>query len=450
MKSLELRLQLGLAMTLVLLLGAMWFIGSRALNGMTEGFIASRLEHDAEGLLAAMRFDPDSGAVAWRRLSQVYQQPLSGHYYVVRFADGHEERSRSLWDQTLDIPLLKPGERHRRRVAGPAGQRLLLLLNGYRKGGQTFTLGVAEDLSPVHAERDDFMRWFALLALGGLAGILLVQSLVVRRSFTRLERVRSDIRRLEQGRIEALSEDVPTEVLPLVQEFNRLLELLARRLERSRNSLGNLAHALKGPLNLLTHYFDAPEPDPEARRQAAIQTERIRQLMERELKRARLAGGELASRRFDPATEIPDLVLVLRQVHRERGIDIDCHLGEGVKPFGDREDMLELLGNLLDNACKWAASRVRCRIEVDRAGAVVIRVEDDGTGLGNEEIEHLTHRGTRLDETVEGHGLGLAIVGDIVKLYGGSIGFGRARELGGLGVQIQFPPAGGGRPPEDI
>jgi signal transduction histidine kinase len=424
-------------------MGLIWFIGNQAVRSMTESFVASRLEHDAKGLLAAMVIEPGGVKVRWRRISQVYAQPLSGHYYVIRFDDGQSVRSRSLWDQLLEIPQLAPGEMRRQQVSGPSDQQLLMLLNGYQKNGRSFTLGVAEDLAPIYQERDNFMLWFALLAAGGLLGLLLVQSIVVRRSFKHLEKVQEDMHALEQGKLAKLSEDVPSEVLPLVQEFNHLLHLLSQRLERSRNALGNLAHALKGPLNLLTQYFDAEGIDAtEAKRQQArFQTERIRQLMERELKRARLAGKDLTSGRFNPAEELSDLIAVLQQLYRDKTLSIQHQVDELVEPFGDREDMLELLGNLLDNACKWATSKVVCHIEGGEQ--IAILVEDDGTGLKDDDIHYLTQRGNRLDENMEGHGLGLAIVGDIVKLYGGTISFSRSAELGGLGIHILLPRIGG-------
>ncbi len=442
MKSLGARLQLGLALTLVVLMGLIWFIGNNAVRSMAESIVISRLEHDAEGLLAAMHFDTEDQPVQLRPIGQVYSRPLSGHYYAIRFADGDTLRSRSMWDQSLEIPLLAPGETRRQLVDGPSNQQLLLLLNGYRKNGHSFTIGMAEDMTPVFRQRDYFMRWFALLALGGLLMLLLVQGVVVRRSFRRLDKVREDILRLEQGKTEKLSDDVPSEVLPLVQEFNHLLQLLSQRLERSRNALGNLTHALKGPLNLLTQYLDALDSDGAGTnvKNAAFQTERIRQLMGRELKRARLAGKNLSSRRFNPEEDMADLISVVQQVHNEKMIAVERRIDQHLAAFGDREDMLELLGNLLDNACKWAASKVICVIHA--AGDIYITVEDDGTGLRDDDIDGLTQRGTRLDENVEGHGLGLAIVGDIVKLYGGSIGFSRSQELGGLSVQVVLPGTG--------
>ncbi len=439
MNSLERRLQLGLSLTLVVLIGLMGFIGNQAVHSMTESFVASRLEHDAESLLAAMLIEPEGARVRWRRINQIYSQPFSGHYYVIRFDDNHLVYSRSLWDQSLEIPRLKPGETHRQMVSGPSDQQLLLLLHGYEKNQRRFTLGVAEDMTPIYRERDGFIRWFSLLALGGLLALLLVQSLIVRRSFKRLDKVRDNVQLLEQGKAVELSEDVPIEVLPLVQEFNHLLHLLSQRLERSRNALGNLAHALKGPLNLLTQYFDADASGSTnaEREQALLQTDRIHLLMERELNRGRLAGQDLSTQRFDPAKEMQDLIAVLQQVHRDKGISVQYQVDELVEPFGDREDMLELLGNLLDNACKWAVSKVICRIEGGEQ--ISILVEDDGAGLQDDDIQYLTRRGSRLDENVEGHGLGLAIVGDIVKLYGGSISFSRSPELGGLRIQIFLP-----------
>ncbi len=442
MNSLERRLQFGLAVALVVLIGLFWVVGSQALRSMTENWVASRLQHDTEGLLAAMVVQPENVKIRWRRVNQVFSQPLSGHYYVIRFDDDDDDtiRSRSLWDQSLEIKRLLPGESEQQVILGPSNQKLLLLLSGFEKQGRQFTLGIAEDMTPIYAEYERFMRWFALLAVASLTVLLLVQHFVIRRTLKPLDAVREEIRQLEQGEADALGEAVPSEVLPLVQEFNHLLRLLARRLERSRNGLGNLAHALKGPLNLLMQYFDRLEssdgsesPHPQARMQA----QRIKQLMDRELRRARLAGKELSSQRFNPKLELPDLIAVLGQMHRARSIDITYQVDESVEVFGDREDMLELLGNLLDNACKWATSTVQCSIQ---GGEVIsIQVSDDGGGLNDEDIHTLTQRGVRLDENVEGHGLGLAIIGDIVKLYGGTLKFYRAHSLGGLCVEVQLP-----------
>jgi signal transduction histidine kinase len=205
-------------------------------------------------------------------------------------------------------------------------------------------------------------------------------------------------------------------------------------LERSRNSLGNLAHALKGPLNLLVQYLDQ-EPDASNNQQAKLQAERIRQLTERELKRARLAGQGNTTQRFDPRVELPVLVDVLARIHHKSPRCITLDIAPDISRFGDREDMLELVGNLLDNACKWAQEHVRCQLSMV-AGHVQMVVEDDGAGRTAAELQQMAERGVRLDESVEGHGLGLAICKDIVKLYGGTLEFGRSEVLGGLKVTV--------------
>jgi signal transduction histidine kinase len=437
MNSLERRLQVWLAATLLLLMGLLWIVGNQSIRALTEDFVVSRLEHDAESLLAALDFDRGGTRLRWRRINQIYSQPLSGHYYVILLGDGEPIFSRSLWDHSLDIPMLAPGESRQLRLLGPDGQQLLLLVKGFRKQGRELTLAVAEDMTLIKERRDRFKRDFGLFALVGILGLLLLQSVVIRRAFKRLQPLRKDILRLEQGETGSLSEDVPSEILPLVREFNSLVQLLAQRLKRSRNALGNLTHALKGPLNILTQYFDGLErgggPQPE---EAKAQAERIGQLMDRELRRARLAGSGLQSRRFNPRQELPELIGLLKQMYPDKNLDIQWLVAESITPFGDREDMLELLGNLLDNACKWAASEITCEFRGD--AEIEIIVADDGQGISDDELGSLAERGVRLDESIEGHGLGLAIARDIVNLYGGELAFSRSVELGGLQVAVRL------------
>ena len=438
MNSLERRLQVGIILSLILLMGLLWVIGNQSIRGLTEDFVVSRLEHDAESLLAALELSDGDAALRKRQINPVFDQPFSGHYYVIRFSNGQELISRSLWDQMLTVPVLTSNETLRQHQMGPEGQDLLLWVRGFSKQGQDFTLAVAEDLTPIQKHKDRFKNYFAFLTLAGLFGLLLVQSLMLRGSFRRLDSVREEIRQIQQGSRETLSEEVPKEIVPLVREVNQLHSLFTQRLERSRNALGNLAHALKGPLSVLVQYLDNTQysTNEEQRRHAVNQAERIRQLMERELHRARLAGKGGATRKFDPREELPDLTALLKQSHRERNLEISYEVTRDLPAFGDREDMLELVGNLMDNACKWAKSRVQCSFSGN--STVCIIVEDDGPGLSEEELLKLIRRGSRLDESVEGHGLGLAIVTDIIKLYGGQIEFDKSVKLGGLRVEASL------------
>lgn len=440
MNSLQKQLQLGLALGLVLLLGLLWWGGSFAVRSLTEDFVASRLEHDVERLLASMRFeDTKEPKVRWRRINDIYHQPFSGHYYQIIFPDGQKLTSRSLWDQQLEVPLFPPGSSAHWRMPGPSGQDLLVQVGGYSKQGKAFTLAVGEDMAQLDKDLALFQWVYSGLSLLIAFLLLFVQSLIVRRSMRRLVPVRDDIQRLGRGEITSLTEQVPLEVQPLVAEFNRLLGLLQQRLEHSRNGLGNLAHAFKGPLNLLVQRIDSRELDafPELRASMNVQVKRIAQLMERELKRARLAGTGVAGEQFDTAEEIPALVGVLKQMYADKGVSVQYHLPKLPRLPLDREDMLELLGNLLDNACKWADSEVH--FSIDKDGKVTFVIEDDGSGVSEDELTRLTERGVRVDESVDGHGLGLAISRDIVNRYGGEIIFGQAPELGGLRVEVSLP-----------
>lgn len=440
MNSLQRRLQLGLTLSLMLLMPVLWWTGSLAVRELGDDLIGSRLEHDAESLLAALSFTEENPAqIQLEYINPIYKRPFSGHYYVIQLADGSIHNSRSLWDQTLALQVVKPGDIIQWYASGPSDQKLLVWARHYQKQGHAFTLAVAEDLTPLESQLSIFQWIFAGLSLGGLSILLIVQWRVIQQSFKRLDAVRTEIQSLEQGEISVLSQNVPDEILPLVQEFNRLLELLVQRLGRSRNALGNLVHALKGPLSLLVQYLDSKELEdhPELRARMLAQQKRIQQLMERELKRARLAGSGSPGYRFHAQQELPDLIKVVKQVHHYKdSLEIEWQVMTDTPAFGDREDMLELMGNILDNACKWANSTVRCKIS--GTDIINITIEDDGPGCTEQEISQLTQRGVRLDETVEGHGLGLSIAKDIIKLYNSEIHFARSEALGGLSVVIEL------------
>jgi signal transduction histidine kinase len=441
MRSLEHRLQLGLAASLVVLIAAAWWIGHAALHRAADAFVISRLEHDAEALLGAMsRRDDGRLHVGQQRLTPVYQQPYSGHYFVIETADGHRLRSRSLWDQDLAGRALAPGTFATWHAEGPEGQRLLVRGAGYALEGLEVRIAVAEDITPMAADVVHIERLLAALAIGGLLAMLLLQRLIVHRAFATLGPVYRDIAQLEAGRTVALTEDVPSEILPLVRKLNRLLLLMTQRLERSRTAAGNLAHAIKGPLSLLRQQLLDPALclSPDARSALTEQVEQVHRMATRQLKRARLAGAGGAGVRFDPAEELPTLARLLERIHAPKALDIAYEIRTSGALELDREDMLELLGNLLDNACKWASARVRCRIDRD-LGLVRLRVEDDGPGCSPDEIAAITDRGVRLDEEVTGHGLGLAIVKEIVDSYGGEIAFERSSALGGLAAEVRLP-----------
>lgn len=440
MNSLQGRLGSGLIVALLAVFLLQGVAVSLFLRHMTTDYLASRLTHDAENLLAAIHPQPDGSIILdSAKLDSVYQRPYSGHYYRIDTAQ-QSVRSRSLWDHDLAGGLLPAGAQQRLDQQGPEHQPLLVVTHGYRKGEQDITITVAEDLSLIR-QSVHRLQWFLLaLSLAVVSVLILLQRWLVHHSLRPLMQVQTEVDSLERGDIAALPEQVPSELRPLTREVNRLLTAFGERLQRSRNALGNLAHALKTPLSLLNQLADDPalKAVPELRERLVAPVTAMRQLIERELKRARLAGGSVPGRRFVPAQELPPLLDVLRRIHRDKALEFDCHITEGLTVPADREDMLELLGNLLDNACKW--SRGKIRITAAAQPGFHLCVEDDGPGCSTEQLASLTERGVRIDESTAGHGLGLAIASDIVAGYGGELRFSRAESLGGLRVDVQLPP----------
>jgi signal transduction histidine kinase len=435
--SLERRFVVGLAATLLAVFALLFWGSVNAVKSLSEAYVLARLEHDAEALVGAFWVNP-RGQTRLRegRITPIYQQPLSGHYFVLTAAGGEQIRSRSLWDESLDVPDVAVGHVLTYQGQGPGRQRLQFRTAAYEKGGQRFTLTVAEDLAPMAADIQRF-QLFALSLLGlALLAIVLIQRYVLRRGFRSLEQVQDELRRVSAGELSQLQSLGPLEVHPLTAEVNRLLKQLQQRLQRSRLALGNLAHSLKAPLSLMTRDLDAVPLADSDRQRLAGQLDRVRVLIERELKRARFAG-EGGGQHFIPRRVVPELLDALRQMYRGRDLVLSADdLPDVTLPL-DHEDMLELLGNLLDNACKWARRRVELAMVLDEV--LRITVSDDGPGVPEGERLSLLRRGGRLDEQEAGHGLGLAIVKDLVADYGGTMALSASSRLGGLQVRVTLP-----------
>jgi signal transduction histidine kinase len=276
------------------------------------------------------------------------------------------------------------------------------------------------------------------LGVGALVLILLLQRVMVNRALRPLEQARVQIAQLQQGQRSGLDGDVPQELEPLVAQINHLLTHTEDTLKRSRNALGNLGHALKTPLAVLVSLANRDEirREPALHRTLVEQLEQIEQRLTRELGRARLAGEALPGAHFDCAEELPSLFTMLGMIHGEV-LQLRWHAEPGLRLPWDREDLLELLGNLLDNACKWADSEVALSITRTPQG-FILKVEDDGPGIEAERRDAVLSRGTRLDEQVAGHGLGLGIVRDIVEAWSGRLSLNDS-PLGGLCVEVVLP-----------
>lgn len=439
MSSLKNRLSLGLALSLVALLGIQWAIVSYTIAHLTTEQVAERLRSEGETLLAGISFDAQGEMLLDARwLSPIYQRPFSGRYFFID-GNGVQRLSRSLWDETLQLPRVGPGEEAVVNLPGPQRQTLLVVVQGFRKQGHEVRLAIAEDLSHLNADLRYFQIVYGIVSITILILLLLVQRTIVENSLSMLLKVRADMARLGRGEISQVEAPGPDEIAPLIAELNRLLAGMERRTRRSREALGNLAHGLKTRLTLLNQLAEQPAlvQSPEMRSAIYDATAGIGDVVERELKRARLMGDSMPGRRVALHDEVMKLLHTLRSMYPEKLPEITAEVAPDATFFGDQEDLLEMLGNLLDNACKWCRRQVSLTV-TDHGGTAFI-IEDDGPGCLIDDLTALTGRGFRLDESRPGSGLGLAIVKDIVDSYGGSLTFGRSASLGGLRVEVRLP-----------
>lgn len=447
MKSLRARLGLGMMLSLVTAIGLLLLIAGISVHHLMESQLASRLAHDGESLLGGLSVRADGRVVLdARRIQGIYLQPFSGHYFRID-VDGQVMRSRSLWDETLEVPDVAVGEISISHIAGPEQQPLLLWSGTFLKDGRLVRLAVAEDLYDLQAGVRRL--WWQLLGASLLMVllVLLIQRFIVARSLQPVAAAVDDIARLEQGEATALHEAVPQEVLPLVQEINRLLHRQQQRLLRSREAMGNMAHAIKTPLTLLQQIAAEQTRDGDDATRARLEhyIHKINELVETSLRRARIAGDSLGTSRFDLRNDLPVLVDTISRLHRDRRIAFEQHIEHADTLPMEQQDGMELLGNLLDNAWKWADARVRLSVD-GSSGPLLLVIEDDGAGVGDARLQQLAQRGVRHDEGTEGHGIGLSIVKSLVEALGGTVEFGRSPQLGGLQVKVycKWPEASSG------
>ena len=439
MGSIRNRLAGGLTLSLILLLLLQWWVLGTSVRQLTEHYLLTRLQHDAEALLAALDVKADPFALDTGRIDNIYDNPLSGHYYKIT-VDGTVFRSRSLWDVDLSQPPISTGENVVAHSEGPSSQQLLLYHTVYQKNKRVVHISVAEDQTQLLREITIFQNTHAGISLAVLALLIILQSFIVSGGLSPLKKARQEITALEQGVINELDENVPSELLPLIVELNHQLTAFKRRLDRSRNAAGNLAHALKTPLALLTQLTeqDLFDTHPELRQKILQHTSVIQQNIDRELRRARLAGGQIGGNRMPLYVPVSELLDILNKMYKDKAIACDPDIATDIVVTMDRQDLMELLGNVLDNAFKWARQQVRLSATKTDADGVLVQVQDDGPGCSDQDLKSLTQRGRRADENIAGHGLGLSIVADIVADYGGQLRFENSTELGGLKVTISL------------
>lgn len=379
-----------------------------------------------------------------------WQKPYSGLYWQIDRVSADDQarsgvlRSRSLWDTSLALAVdpQPDGTVHVHEGSGPQGARLLILERTVRTAEQPdapWRLIVAGDLRDTTSaiERFNGMLVLSLAVLGGLLVLAALAQVAVGLSPLRtLQRALADV---HAGRTQRLQGPFPTEVQPLIDGFNGVLDRNAEVVNRARTQAGNLAHALKTPLAVMGQAAAADASPGELARLVQEQVALSRRHIDWHLARARVAASQrLPGTRTPLAPVVDGLLRVMARVHAERGL----RLARGTWPAdwafaGEEQDLQEMLGNLLDNACLWARSRVQ--VDARRNGAqLVITLEDDGPGIATEQRNVVLARGVRLDESTPGSGLGLAIVADLAGLYGGTLALDKS-PLGGLLVRLSLP-----------
>ena len=382
----------------------------------------------------------------------LFELPLSGWYWQVTRLDSKTpdvHSSRSLWDSTLprlpDAKSSADAEYRQGYANGPENQELRLVERDIDLGPDgRYLIAVAGDASEIDDETASFERTIMITFTALTLALLLTTALQVRFGLAPLKRISESLAAIRSGRSERLQGEFPVEIAPLARETNALIDSNREIVERARTHVGNLAHALKTPLSVIVNEAAARGHDPLAMK-VLEQTDIMRDQVARQLERARLAARSAV---VGTSIEIPPVVTALarsmEKLYRARDIAIAVDVPEYARFRGEQQDLEEMVGNLVDNGCKWALSRVAVEVIANQASTsdpkprVRIIVDDDGPGLSPAERERVAQRGQRLDETKPGSGLGLSIVAETAAMYGGGIRLDQSK-LGGLAVKLRLP-----------
>ena len=447
MHSLYARVTLAALLVLALFLGLTGVALDRAFRDSAQAAVEERLRAHIFGLLAVAEPAPDGGLVLPESLpDERFQRPGSGLYaQVLGAGDRTVWRSASQVLQTVPDPdWLQPGVWRFRRRQGEAGEEWFQLAFGVAwdlpQGAVEFTFGASEDLTMYNAQltrfRGSLWIWFAALA----TGLLVALGLVLRWGLQPLRRVERDLAAVEAGTRENLTGRYPRELRGLTDNLNALLLTERGRMQRYRDALADLAHSLKTPLAILRGGQDAQSSREEIQALIREQTGRMDQIVAYQLQRAATSGRSALLPPLALAPLLQRLQQGIGKVYGQRGLRLDLRVDEALRCRADEGDLMELCGNLIDNACKWARSRVRIEAVARPAGAgFELYVEDDGPGIPEQQRAVVLGRGVRADSAMPGQGIGLAVVRDIVAAYGGELVIDQSPELGGARIRVRLP-----------
>ncbi|MCA6097355.1 sensor histidine kinase [Bradyrhizobium australafricanum] len=452
--SLATRLFVSATAWVVVILAITGVILSSVYRDATERAFDRRLNLYLRTLIAEVATPDEPADRQFQSLGEpLFDLPLSGWYWQITRTDtekGETRASRSLWDKKLPkleehgAELTAAGVRLG-YVDGPEGQSLRVVERPVDLGADgKFLVSVAGDATEIFDETRSFDYYLGgtFAALGIV--LLLTTIFQVRYGLAPLKRISDAIADIRSGRAERLEGRFPVEIAPLARETNALIDANREIVERSRTHVGNLAHAIKTPLSVIVNEAAAHTADPFASK-VLEQADLMRDQVAHHLERARIAArATIVSTITDVAPVIEALRRTMEKIHRDRDLSIEANADPTARFRGERQDLEEMVGNLVDNACKWAASQVFVEVTVvspEASGAgprLRIVVDDDGRGLSEAERAQVSRRGQRLDESKPGSGLGLSIVTDLAGLYGGNLTLNNA-PIGGLRAELVLP-----------
>jgi two-component system, OmpR family, sensor histidine kinase PhoQ len=443
--SLSRRLLVSVSVPLALFFGVMMLVLDTGFRALSERSLQELLDSQMVSLIAAADPLPDgSYAPTPQELDPRLRTPRSGLYAQIR-SQHHLWRSPSTAGRSSDFgALLVPGQRSNLTYTTFGHDRVAIESRAIQfaddpSGKRTLTFSVAVSLSPYEEElwrfRRELIGWF----IGLMLVLLVTLAALLRWVLGPVRRLEREIHEVEEGRSETLGAGYPRELSGVATNLNALLVGERKRVARYRDTLGNLAHSLKTPLAVMRASLSGSAPAGPV----GAEIDRMTGIIEHQLKRAAASGGALLGQApVEVAQVAAELRSTLLKVYAGKDLSLELAVAPATLFVGDRGDLTELIGNLLDNACKWCRSRVRLTAgSVESAGPrerLNLVIEDDGPGISAADRARVLERGVRADQNVPGHGLGLAMVHDTVDLYGGQLSI-DSSPLGGARVSLRLP-----------
>lgn len=416
---------------------------------LEQGFRASaeyglkeKLQIQIYALLSVAEFSPKGKLTMHSNIHEArFAKPGSGLYAFI-----HDQQDTLIWRTKsttgLDLAMptqIKPGQAN--FSINDAGQYILnYAIIWETDSGQEnqFVFSVAEEgqfvINQVQSFRNFLWSWLAAI---GLISVI-IQFFVLRSSLRPLRVIVSDLEEIELGSKDRLDGNYPKELQGLAGNLNALISSERAHLERYRNTLADLAHSLKTPLAIVRGLVVTPELKQEIRTTLETQVSRMDEIVEYQLKRAAAKGHKKIARSVDAHVVLQKIVGTLTKVYNDKAIDFEIIRSEQTRVYCEEGDLYEIAGNLIDNAGKWCRKRIKITLQASELQTVNLIVEDDGPGIPEQKLDSILKRGIRADENIQGYGIGMAIVNELVTLLGGKLQGQKSTALGGMKWVVRF------------